>query len=456
MKKELFKNKEFEATNIKEFLENELVDYASYSTLRAIASVIDGQKNSTRKILHSVQKRNITSKTKVSNLASIVATDTEYLHGNTSLEGAVVNLAKKYTGSNNLNLLYPSGNFGTRFEVEASASRYIFSYKEKVFDKIFHKDYNNILINQTFEGTDIEPRFFVPTIPLILVNGSEGIATGFAQKILPRNIEKINLYIKSYLAEEKLPKIPPYYKGFKGIIKKGNENQWIIEGKFKKQSINKITITELPIGYTLSSYTKVLDDLEDKKVIIRYLDKSNAKKDTFEFDIVMDPKVLKQPDNVIKEKLKLIKKVTENFTVIDENNKIVIYSSPEEVLNHYIKIKLQYTEKRKQYGIQELERKLRKEMSKYLFVKNVVDGNIIINNRKKDDIIQQIEKVSKIKKENDSYSYLLNIALYKLTKEEMELSKENLLEMKKELDILKETSPKDIWKKELEELKKLL
>src|SRR5574344_456638 len=160
-------------TSVTNFLNNEVVDFASYSTMRALASYIDGQKNASRKVLSSIMNRP-NKDTKVSILSGLIMTDTEYLHGDIS--GSIVTLAQNYLGTNNLPLLTREGNFGTRFENEASATRYIFTAKEKYFDNIFKKEDNDILIQQYFEGTKIEPRFFVPTLPLVLVNGSEGIA----------------------------------------------------------------------------------------------------------------------------------------------------------------------------------------------------------------------------------------------------------------------------------------
>ena len=446
----------FNKTEIKNFMETELVDYASYSTLRAIASLADGLKNSSRKVIHTVQKRNITSKTKVTNLNSITSLETEYLHGDQVLNGVITGLARNFVGSNNINVLYPSGNFGTRFEPEASAPRYIFTYKAPIFDKIFNPEDNNVLLHQTFEGTDIEPRFFVPSIPMILVNGAEGIATGFAQKILPRNIDTLKDYIKNYIQKKAngsndLPALVPFYKGFKGVIKPGpNNNQWQIEGAFVRKSTTKITITELPIGYSLASYTKVLDDLEDKKIIRNYTDKSDAKTDSFEFDVVMDSKTLKLSDDDIKTKLKLIKTVTENFTVIDENNKIKVYNSPENVLDHYIKLKLHFLQLRKDYLIQKIKDDLLILASKYLFVKNITEGNIQVNKVKKVDIIKQLKAYNNIITIKGSYDYLLQMKIYNLTEEKLTELHNQIKAKKAQLSEIQAKDIKDIWKEELE------
>jgi len=433
---------------VSDFFKTDFVDYASYDNLRKIASLVDGQKNSSRKILHTILEKSIKSEMKVSRLGTQVAEFTEYLHG--SLDGVVVNLAQSFVGSNNIPLLVPEGNFGTRFTPKAAASRYIYSYGSPEFFDLFKKDDCFVLKQQSFEGVRIEPMFFVPSLPLLLINGSEGVSSGFAQKILPRNPVEIKRYIIAKLeGKNSRVKLMPWYKGFNGTIEQGdNSTQWIIKGKFKKIGINKIQITEVPIGYDLKSYLNVLDDLEEKKIIQGYTDKSED--DAFLFDVNIPSKSLKEwDDETILQKLKLISKVSENYTVIDENNKIKVFETVEEILDHYIKIKLEYLQKRKDFLIQKIEEQIKFDLSKYYFIKMIVDNILIINKRKKDDIVKDLEKNQEIFPKEGSYDYLLRLPIYSLTKEEMEKMNSNINEKKKELKELKRSSCSEIWTNEL-------
>ena len=432
---------------IEEFLNNEVVDFANYNCLRSIASLIDGQKNAGRKVIYGVANRP-NKETKVSILSGLIMIATEYLHGDIS--GSIISMAQNFSGTNNMNLLVPDGNFGTRFIPEASATRYISTYRENIFDKLFNQIDNNILIEQEFEGTIIEPRFFVPSLPLILINGSEGIATGFAQKILPRNPEVIKDYVKSYLTpNSSLPELTPWFRGFDGAVEKGeNDNQWLIKGSFTKTSATRLVINELPIGYNLTSYTKILDDLEDKKVIRSYEDLSED--DIFKFEVVMNSKDLKRDDEYILLKLKLVKKATENFTVIDENNKVTVYNSPEEVINHYIRIKLEYLQKRKDYLIEKTKQDLLVLASKYIFIKNVTEENIKINKVKKTDIIAQIETFNKIIKVDNSYDYLLNMKIFSLTLEKLDDLLEQTKNKKIDLSNIESKEINDTWNEEMD------
>jgi DNA topoisomerase-2 len=433
---------------ISEFFNKDYVDQASYDNLRKIASLVDGQKNASRKILYTVLEKNIKDKIKVSQLGSKVAEFAEYLHGN--LDGVIVNLGQDFPGTNNIPLLQKKGNFGTRFSQEASASRYIYTYGTSEFFNLFKKEDTEILKQQYFEGQQIEPMFYVPSLPILLVNGSEGVSSGFAQKILPRNPNEIKKYIESSLSGiSGAHNLTPYYEGFNGTIEQGEtSNQWLIKGILEVKGINKVEITEVPVGYDLKSYIKILDDLEDKKVIQSYRDKSED--DSFKFEVNINSKDLKKWDNeTLMNKLKLIKKVSENYTVIDENNKIKVYTSAKEILDHYINVKLGYVEKRKANQIEKLTNEIRFDFSKYLFIKMITEDSLVINKRKKDDIVNDLQKIEKIIDRDGSYDYLLNMNIMSLTEERMDKLQQDIKVKKETLDKLVQTSIEQLWINEL-------
>jgi len=382
-------------------LVKDLANYSSYDNIRKIASYIDGLKNASRKILWTVLEKNISQEVKVSRLDSTFQEFTEYLHG--SAVSVISNMAQDFTGSNNFPLLAKSGNFGNRFIQEPSAPRYIYTYKHKNSDLLFNKIDSAILEHQYFEGSKIEPKFLLPNLPVLLLNGSEGISSGFAQKILPRNPEKIKQYIMDYLSNKLKPtsknSLEPFYNGFEGTITGGvSEKQWIISGAFKRVSGTKIEITEVPVGYDLSSYIKVLDDLEEKGIIRSFQDRSEN--DKFNFIVSFDSKFLQSnTDEQVLEKLKLNSRVSENFTCTDEFNKIVQFESAKEIIDSFINVKLRYTQLRKDYLIQKMESDIRKDFSRYSFIKGITEEKIIISKRTKDNIVQQLEQFSEIIKD---------------------------------------------------------
>ena len=434
---------------ITDFLNNEVVNFASYSTLRALASYIDGLKNSHRKVVCYMLLNNVTKEKKVFNLSGEIMTSMEYLHGDIS--GSVITLAQNYPGTNNIPLLSREGNFGTRFTNEASATRYIYTAKDKMFDYLFNKSDINVLPEQYFEGTKIEPRFFIPTLPLILINGSEGIATGFAQKILPRNVDNIKNAITNILENEQIDSkiLNPSFDGFNGIVEQGdNSNQWLIKGTIKRLVGGKFEITEIPVGIDLQSYIKVLDDLEDDKFIKSY--KDSSKDDKFHFEVTMSPSDLaKFTDDELLQKFKLVKKISENYTCVDENNRVKVFQNAEEILRTFVKIKLEYLQKRKDYQLQKSEDDIKIDFSKYLFIKNIVENKLIINKRKKSEIETDLEKIDNIIKRDNSFDYLLQMNILSLTEERMNKLQEDIKIKKDSLDKLKTKTPEDIWKEEI-------
>jgi len=351
-------------------------------------------------------------------------------------------------------LLVREGNFGTRFSPEASASRYIFTHGSKEFFELFNKEDTDVLVHQTFEGEAIEPRFYVPNLPILLINGAEGVSSGFASKILSRNPKKIKKYIQDYLKgslrQNNSNSLEPYFGGFTGVVEPGeNTGQWLIKGSVEKTGVNKVLISEVPVGYSLKGYLKILDDLEDKKIIQSYRDKSED--DNFLFDVSIPSKSLSEwDDNTLLEKLKLQKTVTENYTCTDENNKIKIFKSVKDIIDYYIKIKLEYVQKRKDNQIQKFENDIRLDYSKYLFIKMIVSDELKINKRKKEQIEKDLEKVPKILQRDGSWDYLLGMAISSLTKERMDKLELDIKTKKTLLDVLKKSSVEDIWLQEIQ------
>jgi DNA topoisomerase-2 len=440
-----------EKINIKDFLDKEYSNSALYNCYRMIASVVDGLKPSSRKVVYTIKKRNITSEIKVSRLAPAVAEETEYLHGEGSLQGVIINMTQNFIGTNNVSLLSPNGNFGSRQIPASSAPRYIFSKKSEDFDKFFDKVDDQILIKQEFEGSQIEPKFYVPTLPLLLLNGSEGMGTGFAQKILPRNQKDIIKAINDILATgDTRNKLIPYYKGFKGKIQPGaTAGSWEIVGNYSIDNTTTITITEIPIGYSLSSYLKVLNKLVDDNVIKSFEDL--CENDQFLFKLNVQRTFTKMTHEEILDKLKLIKRVTENYTCIDENNSIRVFESIHDILKYYISIRLDYYEKRRLFLIEKLKEEIDYLESTKFFILNVISGNIKINNVPKKKIEEQLEAFKEIIKKEDSYDHLLRMPLYSLTKEKVEEFLKQIKDKKEKLNYYIKSTSNELWKTDLEE-----
>jgi len=436
---------------ISEFFDNEFINYSVYDSYRSIGNYIDGLKPSSRKILYCAF--NLKQKEKVSIFVSTVSKETEYLHGSVSLEGVLVGMAQDFAGSNNINLLLPEGSFGTRTIQDAAASRYIFTKKNTVTDKLFNDVDNNVLINQEFEGTNIEPRFYVPVLPMILVNGSEGIGNGFAQKILSRDPEVLKQYILNKLSGKKTPShIIPYFKGFSGTVRHIENSSYEIIGTFERTNQTTITVTELPIGYDLQKYISILTRLEEDKVIFDYTDKSSD--NTFLFELKVAREFVKKDDDWILNKLKLIRRVTENFTCIGENNQIVEFKNEIEILDAYIKIRQEYYQKRKDFQIQKLRDQLLQMGAKFYFIKNVLEDKIVLNKKSKSDIEKQIRSNKSFPFEKlEDLSFLLNMPIHSLSIETYEELKKAIDIKKEELTLIQNKDTNEMWIEEIKDLK---
>jgi len=437
---------------VSSFFEEEYKQQAANNNYQKIASYVDGLKPTARKVIHTVIKNNLTSWTKVEVLANKTAGETEYLGGSSNISGVITTISKGYVTSNNIPMLDTMGNFGQRLDNKPGEPRYIKVRKGNILEDYFSKVDNNILIVQEFEETIIEPRFFVPNLPFILLNGSMGaLGTGHAQEILPRDINDIKLYINNYINDIPNSPLKPYWNNFRGIIKQGETyNKWITEGLYK---VNKrqITVYELPVGYSLLSYTKKLDILVDKKVIRSYIDESNTKTDKFMFIIKVDTKFKLEHENIL-DKLKLTSKFSENYTVMDENNSIKVFDNSSDLLDSYIKIKLKYLGLRKEYIINKIKDDLAIMVSKYTFINLIIDNKLIINKRKKNEIILELEELPDIIKINNSYDYLLNTPIYNLTQEKIDNIYDNIKLKKEELLNVTNQSIEVMW---LEDIKKI-
>jgi DNA topoisomerase II len=435
---------------VSEFYENEFVDYASYSTIRMIASAIDGMKNVHRKIVNTVIDKKIKDDEKISRLDGVCGSYTEYLHG--SMADPIANMAKGFAGTNNLPLMAAEGSFGSRFNHAHSAPRYIFTYGLPIMFKLFSEDDKAILNDQFFEGHKIEPQFYLPSLPLILINGSDGIASGFKQTILSRSEKDVTRYLKGRLTgkiKTKKFNAPPAFNGFTGTVAQGDKDrQWKICGTINRINTTNVEITEIPVGIELSKYLNILDALKEKKVIVSY--KDNSDDDVFNFVVKFNRAVLsKLSDEDLLNKLKLIKSETEIYNALDEDLIIKGFKNVGEIFDYYYEVKLSYMAKRKQHLLDKYKTDIEFENSKFIFIKSIVDDVLVINKRKNDAIVKDLDKIDGIITVNDSYNYLLNMGINSLTKERLDKLKASIKLKKDLLKTLKNKTVEEMWLEDL-------
>jgi DNA topoisomerase-2 len=459
---------------ISEFVNKDLIIYSNYANIRMIPSLCDGQKPAQRKVLFGMFKKKIQqTEIKVSQLASYVAEHTAYKHGEISLQETIIGMAQRYTGTNNINLLNPTGAFGTRKGggEDAASPRYIFTYEEPITRKIFRKEDDPILNYIEDEGESIEPEFYAPIIPMVLVNGANGVGTGYSTNIPSFNPIDIINYLLKRLKGQKTDDLIPWFRGFKGKVQYCNkENE---QAKYKISGIwsitgDKIHLSELPVrGLYCSSerYKKYLDSLmiDDKgKEIESIILDSYVKPNNNDIHIDITFKgnnlqqMIKQGNEEIEKFLKICTSIsTNNYHLHNAQNKIAKYKTYVDILDEYFAFRIGMYEKRKAYMLSHLLNDLEMLKYKVKFIQFVLEDKIIIKHQKRDDIIAKIEEYKFPKLAQDdakSYNYIINISLFSLTKEKIDELNKDYAEKIKEYEEYLKTTSHQLWIKELEEL----
>ena len=438
---------------ISEFLSSEYKEFAMYVIEgRAIPSVIDGFKPTQRKIIHisnQTWKTGSEKTLKVFQLSGKVASDCYYHHGDASLSNAIITMAQRF--KNNAPLLEEDGQFGSLRSPQAGAPRYIGTKLSENF-KLIYKDFE-LLEYKEEEGESIEPKYFLPIVPAVLLNGSSGIAVGFASNVLNRDIKSIIDACVKVLAGKEPGEVKPSLNGFNGefIQDKENNKRWIIRGKYDKVNTTTVKITELPPSMTYEKYEDILDKLVDDKVIVTYDDNC---KDNIDYTIKFTRSDLEKLDEekLIK-LLKLEESSTEIFSTLDEFGKLMIFENTSDIIKYFVNFRLKYYHKRKQFLLDKMNRELKILSNRGRFIKAIIDGKLKVNNVSKSIIIEGIEAMN-LDKIDDSYDYLLRMPIYSLTKEMYDKLKEDFTIKKEEIKTLEATDPKDMYILDLTELKK--
>lgn len=446
--------------NITDFYEKDVPAFASYDNLRKLSG-IDGLKLSQRKIVWTAFKRCYSEWIKTDTMCAQTQIDSNYIHGAANLEIVIDNMAANYVGSNNYALLTGnSGGFGCRISPRPSAGRYTRIKLSEISKKLFLPIDNEILEKQFFEGQYIEPKYLVPVFPILFLNGSSGMSTGFSNQIYPRNPEEVAEYIRKKLSGTANPRaeLLPWFRGHTGKVaynKELDRNESF--GVYAKNNMNSYTVTELPIGMDYQKYVELLDKLEENGTIQDYDDRCDPKTDRILFEIKTTREFTRKHDTErsVYEAFKLVKSLPETLCCIDENNRVREFSSVKEILDAFIEIRLKYYKARKDHILKKLKDAITKNLSMYMFVKGVVDGTIKVAKKKKAEIEAQLEKAEKIIKVDGSYSYLLNMPIWSLTAEKMDELKDKVKGLKTEFETVKGTSPEAMWTDDLKELKKL-
>lgn len=481
-RKEWLKNYDREAyldtsnptVSYEEFINRELIHFSKYDCDRSIPNLMDGLKISLRKILFSAFKKNLTSEIKVAQFSGYVSEHSGYHHGEASLNAALVGMAQNFVGSNNINLFMPNGQFGTRIKggKDSASERYIFTALNKITRSIFPALDDNILEYLNDDGLSVEPIYYVPIIPMILVNGTKGIGTGFSTDIMCYNPLQIIEYLKNKLLSiENNMEFIPYYEGFKGVISKITDDKFLIKGVYEKLGNDKIRITELPVGYWTEDFKELLESLiesgldkDGKKIQPIIKDYDDMSKDTnVDFTITFMKGKLDDLEsskseygcNGLEKILKLFTtNTTTNMHLFDANDKLQKYDKICEIIDTYYNVRLKMYLTRKNYIINALEKELVLLNNKAKYIKENLDGTIDLRKKKREEVIGILEEKQYDKMNGDEeYKYLIKMPMDSVTQENIDKLLKDKENKESELETIKDKTVNKMWIEELDNVK---
>jgi DNA topoisomerase II len=437
-----------------DFFDTEYLGYARYVVEnRAIPSLVDGFKPSQRKIAYAANKLWKTGKEKpmkVFQLGGQAAAISFFHHG--SLDGTIIGMTQTF--KNSMPIFQGVGQFGSLRSLEAGAPRYI----GVKFNENFRRLYMDFgLTTPKFEeGQEIEPKYFLPIVPTVLLNGGSGIAVGFATNILNRNPSDIIEACLDHLTDRKIKRLKPWINGFYGTVTPipDTPRSWIFHGDYEVKNTSTVIINEIPPSWTYEKYEAHLDNLQEKGVITSYDDESSDRvKYTIKFQRVKLKALMDK--NKLVSTLKLEERQTENITTLDERGELKIFETAEELLAYFVDFRLGYYVKRKEYLLNKIDCDLFIINNRVKFIKSIIDTKLELRNRKRSDIEKDLPLLD-IQKHEESYRYLLDMSVHSLTKEKWEELQKHAADLKKEREKIEKTSPEDFYRKDLRDLKKFV
>ena len=500
-----------------DFVDKELIHFSVANNMRAIPNIIDGFKSGQRKILFSCFKRNLIKEIKVAQLAGYVAEHSEYHHGEQNLADTIVGMAQTFVGSNNIHVLMPNGQFGSRAMggKDAASARYLHTVLSKITRYIFRPEDDPILDYIEEDGKYVEPRFYVPIIPMALVNGCEGIGSGWATTIPNYDPRDIIENIRKMIRGEEPEMMHPVFKGYTGSIQPLGEGSYRIRGKFHySPDENLIEITELPIRKWTRDFKNTLEKMMTSKdpqpINIDNMEEFHTSR-RVHFKLYLRDGEAELVESEIDKVFKMTTTLsTNNMVLFDHLLKIRKYDNVLDILQNYYHIRLEYYHKRKAYQMRVLEREIMLNKQKKRFVEHVNEGKIVIAKRNKKDIVQQLKKEGflmeselpeirskadlaaelrkkqeeeeKLRQEQEDagiivsteeleardnqesqvdghireYDYLLSMKIYSLGEDEIARLKALIEKKEDEYKTLKKIAETDIWLKDLDSLEAAL
>jgi len=448
--------------SISDFINGEMIKFSIDDCKRSIPNIMDGLKESHRKILYSVFLKNLkyTGATlKVAQLAGFVAEKTNYHHGEQCLYETIIKMAHEFPGSNNIPLLFRDGQFGSRLSLgkDAASGRYIFTKLEKLTRLLFKEDDDPVLNYIVDDGDQVEPEYYVPILPTILINGIiAGIGTGWSTSIPAYNPKDVITCVKSWINSDipylvdgdiiisEMPEISPWYRGFTGTIEQVTDVKYETKGTFVRDS-KIIKVTELPVSMPTDKFKDIVEDLIEEKKLKGYKNYSSPYKVHFELETLDD----------VEDSLKLKTSLSiNNMVTFNSENILQKYNSIHQIIDYFCKVRLSFYTKRKTYLLNKLKQELKILKNRERFLGEIINKTLIIFEREEEDVITELEKKKYDKDEDGKYGYLLDQKIKSFTKRQLDILASEISRVESEIKTLESTTERQMWLNEIDEFER--
>jgi DNA topoisomerase-2 len=445
---------------ISDFVNEEYILYARASLVRAIPSVVDGLKPSQRKVMHTLLSEGDTnSEIKVAQLAAKVALKTNYHHGEVSLASTIVHMAHDFVGNSNLNLLEPIGQLGTRLlgGKDAASPRYIFTQLSEAARCTFDPRDLPLLDNIVEEGQTVEPRFYMPVLPLVLLLGVEGLAVGMSTQIHPREPHVVVSNLRALLEGTPLAPMPPFWRKFKETVvrKEGTEDAYEIRGVCRRASPTSVVIEELPVGAWTQPHKEFLESVKGVKRVDNLSTESDVHF-TVHFESSEDADAAIEADQGHKA-LKLVRTIYDrNLNAFDASGKLRTYEGADAMLREFFEVRLKAYSDRKQHMLDTYSGELVALEQKYNFIQAIFQGQLVIHMRPKEAIVEEMINSVQPTPSRERALQLLRLPLYSMTEENMQECARQIVSKQLQIRELTDTSIKALWSSDLDKIESCL
>ena len=426
--------------SISDFINENYREYSKYVTYsRAIPSLVDGMKPVNRKAFYILKKKR--DLVKVMSVSGAMIADANYHHGDASSSTAISMMAQNFPGSNNIPIFLKKGSFGTQFINQPSAPRYIYVKANPFFDKVY-KDYE--ICPPSDDLDDPEPKFYLPMIPTVLLNGIKGIAVGFATEIQPYNIDDIIENVLLAMGGRSLRKMKPYFGKYAGEIKLDEEDRWVQYGKYEIVNTTTIKITEVPTSFDREKYLTHLAKLQENGHINSYRDSTKENWNLL-IKLPRKSKIFRDPIKY----LRLYQVLSENITVLDHKGRIKIFECPEDVVKWFVQFRTNVCSMRRKYMMNKLQKEISMNRGKIKFIEHM--SVLDLRKKTKREIFELMLKEGF---KPDQLKIYMQLEAYRLSKTEIDKAFAQISKLKDELEWYRQITPEKLYRLDLRDLKK--